>query len=708
MINPWLQRGLAAAAARQDLMIVVLLVTAIMMMILPLPTLAVDFLLASNMAFTVLMLMVAAYLRTPLDFSVLPSVILIATVFRLALSISTTRLILLQADAGRIVQTFGEFVVGGNLVVGLVIFLIITIVQFVVITKGSERVAEVAARFTLDALPGKQMSIDGELRNGDIDQAEATRRRRVLEKESQLYGAMDGTMKFVKGDAIAGLVIIAINLLGGIAVGMVQKGLSLNEAMRLYSLLTIGDGLVMQIPALFLSITAGTIVTRVTTEDSSNLGADIARQLGRDPQVLLLAAAVLVVLSTVPGFPTLIFLMLAAAFASPALISRLRRRAAAADAAVVVRDDGSAVFTVSESGDEAMMVRLAPDLAAALPQADIAAACRSAPADLAHELGIPLPEVGVIVDDGLAENRFLMLVDGVPVQEGMLLPGHVLLRDEPAHLDLLGIEAVERGPVPGEATALWVEARHVPELMKAGIGHAGPGEVLASALARTARRYAAHFIGIEETQALLQKVGATRRDLVREVQGTVSVHKTADVIRRLLDEGVSVRNHRLVLEALVEWGQKEQDVVLLAEYVRAALKRQICHAHADARKVIFALILERGVEEDLRGAIRQTTVGSYLTLGDGAGERVVQAIRRHLARSRSAGGSPVALTSIDIRRFLRAMLLKNGVDVPVISYSELAPEFTVQPVAVVRVPIGNSTGRDGVPDDALAAASAAE
>ena len=270
---------LSRLSARQDLLLVALLVLTVAMMILPMPTVLADVLIALNIGISMLLMMVAVYIRAPVEFSTLPAVILITTAFRLSLSITTSRMVLVQADAGDIIRTFGDFVIAGNVVVGLVVYLIITIVQFVVITKGSERVAEVAARFSLDALPGKQISIDTDLKNGDIDQNEARRRRGLLQKESQLYGAMDGAMKFVKGDAIASLIIIVVNLLGGIAIGCLQHGLSFSEAVRTYSLLAVGDGLVAQIPALLVSLTAGVVVTRVTSDEEGNLGRDIAAQL---------------------------------------------------------------------------------------------------------------------------------------------------------------------------------------------------------------------------------------------------------------------------------------------------------------------------------------------------------------------------------------------------------------------------------------------
>lgn len=319
-----LQRVLLALSRRSDLVLALIVIVAVLMMIIPLPPLAIDMLIAMNIAASVLITLVAFYVTRPVELSALPAIVLLATLFRLTLTISTTRLILLDADAGEVVATFGSFVIGGNVAVGLVIFLVITISQFVVITKGAERVAEVAARFSLDALPGKQMAIDNDLRNGDIEQDEARRRRRDLERESQLYGAMDGAMKFVKGDAIAGLVIVLVALIGGLAIGTVQRGMSFGDAAALYSVLTVGDGLVAQIPALLISVAAGMVVTRVASETQRDIGSEIGLQLLREPRALALAAVVVACLGFVPGFPTPVFLVLAAGLAAGAVL-RSRR-----------------------------------------------------------------------------------------------------------------------------------------------------------------------------------------------------------------------------------------------------------------------------------------------------------------------------------------------------------------------------------------------
>ncbi|MEZ5932769.1 MAG: type III secretion system export apparatus subunit SctV [Alphaproteobacteria bacterium] len=689
MISPTLKSWLDRLGARQDLMLVVLMVMTIIMMILPLPTVVIDILLATNMALTVLLLMVGIYLRDPVDFSTLPSVILIATVFRLSLSISTTRLILVQADAGRIVETFGEFVISGNLIVGLVVFLIITIVQFVVITKGSERVAEVSARFTLDALPGRQMSIDADLRNGDIDQVEAKRRRQLLQKESQLYGAMDGAMKFVKGDAIAGLVIIAVNLLGGVMVGTLQHDMAMGEALQVYSLLTVGDGLVAQIPALFMSITAGTIVTRVTTEETTNLGSDIAGQLVHNPRTLRLAAIVLFGLGLVPGFPTAIFWTIGAILGGTGILFYLRDKQqaeeedarAAAEALKVVDSPASL------PSQELVGLSLSPELFERVRGEDFEGRLQRLRKALYDQLGLPFPQISVRQDDQLGGGRYQVKLDDVPMDDGSLRLGQLLLCDEPDHLELADVPGEAGGPFLERSHTIWIDQQHKATLEDAGIGHMDVVECLTACIRHTLTRYASQFIGVQETHAILANADVAYGDLVREAQKVVPVQKMADIFRRLLDEGVSIRNLRIVLDALIEWGNKEQDVVLLAEYVRSALKRQICHTYADQQKVLHAFLLERDVEQVLRQAIRQTSVGGYLALSDEDGARLLTTFHQHAERLKADKVRPVVLTSLDIRRFLRSLLVKNNIQVPVLSFQDLAPEFTVQPVVTIRMDV---------------------
>ncbi|QPC42956.1 type III secretion system export apparatus subunit SctV [Kaustia mangrovi] len=711
-------RSLGRLARRGDLVIAILMLVAVIMMIIPLPTALVDALISANMATSVLILLVAFYVAQPLDFSSLPSVILMATLFRLAITITTSRLILLQADAGEIVSTFGAFVIGGSIAVGLVIFLIITIAQFVVITKGAERVAEVAARFTLDALPGKQMSIDADLRNGDIDQAEARRLRHRLERESQLYGAMDGAMKFVKGDAIAGLVVIVVNLLGGLAIGTLQHGMSLGQAAQTYSLLTVGDGLVAQIPALLVSVAAGTVITRVASDEESNLGAQIAGQLSRDARALALAAAILVVLSLVPGFPAPVFLAMAAIFATGAYVqyrSRAPRMAGLRPvAAELVEHEGRGGPPELAEGEETralgpparVIVRMGAGLSGVVSEEAFAPLAQRIRHRLRDDLGVEVPGIDMRRDAGLCDQRFRIDLEGAPIAEAEIPQGRILVEDEAAHLELAGVEHEEGPPLAGRRKALWVDAVHGDTLTAAGVTTLGPLEAVGRALEHAMRSYAGHFVGIQETGRLLAAMEADYADLVKEAQGVVPLQKMAEILRRLVDEDVPIRNMRLILEALVEWGQREQDVVLLTEYVRMALKRQICFRMADRNRVIAAYVLERPVEEMLRAAVRSTSAGAFLNISDDGARILVGQIEQALAET-EADAEPVVLAAMDVRRHARALLARHEIDLAVLSYQELAPEFSVQPLATItksRAERGAQQSSETVPDAGEAAA----
>lgn len=683
-----LQRLATLASRRSDVVVAAFMMLAIVMMIIPLPTGLIDVLIGVNMTFSLLVLVVAFYVSSPIEFSSLPPVILLGTLFRLALSISITRLILVDADAGQIVQAFGEFVISGNVVVGLVVFLIITVAQFVVITKGAERVAEVAARFSLDAMPGKQMSIDNDLRNGDIDKSEASLRRRNLERESQLYGAMDGAMKFVKGDAIAGLVIVLINLVGGLLIGMAQRGMTFGEAGHAYSLLTVGDGLIAQIPALLISVAAGTVVTRVVSDNGSDLGTEITSQLVSDPRALGLAAALAFGAGLVPGFPSVVFFALAAALGGGALVIHRRRLAAERkpefDVLPASREEPEDVaFSEVASGSRyRVTVWVGPQLSVAVPMQQFKQFVERARQDLFQDLGVDPPAVELRIDRAAEPSRFRIDLEDVPVADGDIMVGHVLLRDDPVHLDLMNVPYVAGAPLLKRRQTIWVEVSHAPQLSEAGVGYATPAEALAEALSQTLRKYAAHFIGIQETRELLSRMEDDYADLVKEAQRVASLQKISDILRRLVEEDVPIRNLRSILEAVVEWGPREQDPVMLVEYVRTSLARQICYRHAEMNRVISAYVLARNVEDQIRSSVRQTAVGSLLSLPEEIARPIIAQIRS--AYEASAGDvTPSVLVSMDIRRHLRNLLARNDIDLPVLSYQELAPEFSVQSLASI-------------------------
>ncbi|GGJ85745.1 type III secretion system export apparatus subunit SctV [Pseudomonas matsuisoli] len=689
-----LNRVAAAASRSSGVVIAAFMMMAIIMMIIPLPTVMVDLLIGLNISFSILVLFVAFYLSRAVDFSALPPVILLSTLFRLALSIATTRLILLEGDAGEIVAAFGEFVIAGEVVIGLVVFLIITVAQFLVITKGAERVAEVAARFTLDAMPGKQMSIDNDLRNGDIDQPEARRRRSLLERESQLYGAMDGAMKFVKGDAIAGLVILFVNLLGGLLIGMLKLGMPFSEAIQTYSLLTVGDGLIAQIPALLIAVAAGTVVTRVASDDHRDLGSEIVSQLGANHQALALTAAVLCIVAFIPGFPTAVFLVLGVVLAGVAYSLSRKHQASNPSAETLpesVPAEATVLQTVAEPtedvGDVDCRVTLwiSESMRETTPLSILRQEAEQARGRVMDTLGIELPRVGVRIDPAAGEGRFGVDIEGVPVCEANVPAHRVRVLDDAATLQILSIDSDEGAVLEGKQPSLWVPESQRTKLDEAGVSFQEPATVLGDYLARALTRYAAEFIGIQETRQLLSRMEGDYSELLKEAQRVTSLQKISEVFRRLLDEGISLRNMRVLLETFVEQGPRDLEVHVLSEYARAALSRHICHGHADTNRLIAAYTLARPLEDAIRQALRRNDRNQ--SLPEGLTRSLVSQLQALYGELRS-GLAPVVMTSPDIRRYVRQLLVRNDLDVPVMCYQDLSREYAVQPLAVIELPAG--------------------
>ncbi len=683
------------AASRNDIVLAVMIVAIIFMMILPLPTLLVDVLIGMNMTLSAVLLMVAMYLPTPLAFSSFPSVLLVTTLFRLGISIATTRLILLQGDAGSIIDTFGNFVVGGNLVVGLVVFLILTIVQFVVITKGAERVAEVAARFSLDAMPGKQMAIDGDMRAGTIDMDEAKRRRRAVEKESQLYGAMDGAMKFVKGDAIAGLIIVAVNLLGGILIGMLQRGMTAGKAMQTYSILSIGDGLISQIPALFISICAGIIVTRVQSDEGpSNVGKDIGSQIMAQPRALIIGGCIALGMGFIPGMPSFVFLLLGIPLIAMGIAMRPRRQVdektgeitevpalAASDSSArkPTRGDGTDEFVPTVP----LILDVADNLRMALKADELNEELIKIRRALYFDLGVPFPGIQLRFNDRLESNTYHIVLTEVPVAQGVLRIDQVLVRESADKLSALGVDfEKDRAFLPG-VESIWVATETAELLSKAGMSYMNPTQILTFHLATVLRKYSAEFIGVQETRFLLGAMEQRFPDLVKEATRVMPTQKIGEILQRLVSEDISIRNLRTILESLVEWGQKEKDSVLLTEYVRGSLKRQISFKYSSGQNMLPAYLLAPKVEETVRSAIRQTSAGSYLALDPAASRKLVDNLKKAVGKLPASGARPVLLASMDIRRYMRKLIEADLYDLQVLSYQELVPEVNIQPLARV-------------------------
>lgn len=690
---------LAIATGRNDVVLAGLLIAIVFMMIVPLPTVLMDVLQAISLGISALLLMVAVYIKSPLAFVSFPSLLLLITLFRLSLGIAATRMILLHTDAGQIIKTFGDFVVAGNLVVGAVTFLIITTVQFVVITKGSERVAEVAARFSLDAMPGKQMSIDGDLRVGGINIQEARRRRIAVERESQLYAAMDGAMKFVKGDAIAGLISIVFNIIGGIAIGTLQKGISLHKALEIYTILTIGDGLVSQIPALFTSIAAGFIVTRVTDqENGSDLGTEIGDEVTAQPRALVVGSFVLLLFSLVPGFPSVIFVILAVlAGAGGWLLQRSRPHSASSVSSHSTTGKGVLETGLRGpapwSGEDAdaitltipVMVDIGSDVQGMI-QSDLLnkelAAVRQS---LLLDLGVPFPAINLRINDNSRDGAYTIMVNEIPCGEGSLRAQHLLARDAPENLDMVGIPYLLDKPFLPQIGTTWVDIAYRESLKAASIPFLEPIQILGYHIGHVLRRQAHEFVGIQETKSLMDHVEGAFPELVKEVLRAVPLQTISDILKRLVSEQISLRNMRTILTALIEWGQKEKDIVLLTEHVRCALKRQICFRHSVGSNLLPAYILAPEVEDAVRNAIRQTSAGSYLALDPETTRQIIDKMREAIGDVGQQSYKPVLLTTIDIRRYLRKIVEFDLYELPVLSYQELTPEISVQPLARISL-----------------------
>lgn len=679
------------AAQRTDVVIVAFMLMAIAMMIIPLPTYLVDTLIAINIALSMLVLIVAFYISSPVELSTLPPLILLSTLFRLSLSITTTRLILLQGDAGNIVEAFGNFVIAGELVVGMVIFLIITIAQFIVITKGAERVAEVAARFTLDAMPGKQMSIDNDLRNGDIDQLEARRRRSNLQRESQLFGAMDGSMKFVKGDAIAALVILFVNLIGGLTIGMLKRDMSFAEAAQVYSLLTVGDGLVAQIPALLIALAAGTVVTRVSSgEGGADLGSEIIGQIASGQRALSLTAVILVAMAFVPGFPATVFIGLALLLGGIAfLIRRTEQRQVAEQVMASDSREADESATPAEAPpvpeNSRVLLRIGPGLGQGIALHPFQQRLEVLRNELHAELGIefPLPAVHLVPSD--AAHSFRIELEGIPLETGELSPDRLLYQDDPLHLELLDVQRYEAGSPLTSGPATWIARAEQPGLDEAGIGYLLPEEVLTTLLGRTLRRHAGDFLGIQETRQLLARMEEEYPELVTEAVRVMPVQRLAEALRGLVREGVSIRNSRALLEAMVEWNGKDRegDAQALIEHLRRSLARQISHQHADGNRVISAFVIgSRSLGKLLDGVRDQDGAR-----GSAKARELFRRLLRELRQCCEALPEPrqaVLVVHPELRPFLARICVREELELAVLSFTELAAGYNLQAIKVIN------------------------
>jgi len=688
---------LQSLAGSSDLALAILIISIIMMLIFPVSPHVIDVLIAINLAVSITLIFVALYIQKAVHLSMFPSLLLLTTLFRLGVNISSTRQILLHHNAGKIISAFGNFVVAGNYVVGGIVFLIITIVQFIVVTKGAERVAEVAARFTLDAMPGKQMSIDADLRAGLIDQLQARELRLGLTKESQLYGAMDGAMKFVKGDAIAGIVIVVINIVGGLIIGVTMHGMSLSQSAKIYALLSIGDGLVSQVPALMIAITAGIVTTRVSSErKDAHLGKEISEQLLKQPKALLISSAVLLLMAAIPGFPAWPFLVLSPIMGITGYVvlnnaKKLAMKAAAGGTATdieghaiaggsaenyaltlpVVLEVGSAISLLIKKDKQGITFidTMIPKMRHAIYQ----------------DLGVLLPGVHVRTDSlSLEANEYAIHLNEVPILRGKLILKHLLTNESEETLRRYNLPFItSKGTL--NMPSLWVDEKYQEILTRAGIRFWTGIEVMILHLSKFYRQYASEFIGIQEVRAILEFVEKSFPDLIKEVTRLVPLQKLTEILRRLVQEQISIKDLRTILEALSEWAQTEKDTVLLTEYVRSSLRRYISYKYSQGQTTLSVYLLDPEIEDMVRGAIKQTSAGSYLALDPDSVQLQLQAMRNTIATPPPGGQPLVLLTAIDVRRFVRKLIEAEFPDMAVISYQEIVPEIKIQPLGRVQL-----------------------
>jgi len=691
-------RALSTLTRSSDLLLAIFVISIIMMLIFPVSSHVIDILISINLTASITILFVSLYIQKAVHLSIFPSLLLLTTLYRLAVNISSTRQILLHAYAGKIIFTFGNFVVGGNYVVGGVIFLIITIVQFIVVVKGAERVSEVAARFTLDAMPGKQMSIDADLRSGIIDTSQARLLRLALNKESHLYGAMDGAMKFVKGDAIASIVITVINIVGGLIIGTVQKNMPLALAAKTYSLLSIGDGLVSQIPSIMIAITAGIVTTRVASEKKdSNLGREISEQLLRQPKAFMIGSGMLFLMAWVPGFPVTPFLLIGLIIGITGTVVWFSQKKAQAKMATGIgafeEIEGHAVVTggaedysltlpvILEVGKN-LSTLIKKDKTGLTFIDKMIPKMRHA---LYQDLGVRFPGVHVRTDSpSLAVAEYLIYLNEVPILKGKVLINSLLTNETEETLKRYNLPYTKTKSVLGLPT-LWVEEKYKDVLQKAKIKFWVPLEVVILHLSKFYRQYSAEFIGIQEIRAILEFVEKSYPDLIKEVTRLIPLQKLTDIFKRLVQEQVSVKDLRTILEALSEWAQTEKDVVLLTEYVRSSLKRYISYKYSQGQTVLSVYLLDPEIEDMVRGAIKQTSAGSYLALDPDSVQMILHTIRSTIVPTPPGGQPPVLLTAIDVRRFVRKLIEGEFPDLPAVSYQEIVPEIRIQPLGRIQL-----------------------
>ncbi len=673
-----------------DILFALAIVGIVVMFIIPFPTLLMDLLLTTNITFSMVIILVSVYITEPLEVSVFPSLLLFATLFRLGLNVSTTRLILGQGYAGQIIMSFGNFVVGGNYVVGFIIFLILIIIQFVVITKGAERVAEVAARFTLDAMPGKQMSIDADLNAGIINEVEAQRQREKIRQEADFYGAMDGASKFVKGDAIAGIIITVINVIGGLIIGMMQQGMGFADAAQTYVLLTVGDGLVSQIPALLISTATGMVVTRAAAE--SSMGEEMSNQLIQHPKPLWIAAGVLAILGIVPGLPFIPFLLLSLFIGVLGFL--IYRQQETGREKAIQETKGEKVESQQQRSDEIknlikvdkMEVEVGYNLISlVLPEqgGDFLDRVSMIRRQLAIDMGIILPPVRVLDNLQLEPNVYRIKLKGVEISRYEIIPNHYLAMDSGiTTTEISGIETKE--PAFG-TPAIWIEESQREEAEMDNYTVVDPPSVMATHLTEVIKENAHELLGRQEVQELIDNIKDEYPAVVNEIlPDLLTLGDIQKVLQNLLWENIPIKNLVTILETLADYAKKTDNVDILTEYVRQALARQLSSLFQADDGNLYVFTLDPQLEERLSKTVDQSDQGNYLALEPAEAQELIEKIIEQARVLLEKGRDPILLSSPIIRRPLKELTYRSFSDLIVLSFNEFESDVNLQILGTVN------------------------
>jgi flagellar biosynthesis protein FlhA len=672
-----------------DVLVALAIITIVVMMIIPLPAVILDLLLTLNITMSLIVVMVAVYNVEPLDFSVFPSLLLITTLFRLALNVSSTRLILLNGYAGEVIMSFGNFVVGGNAIVGFIMFVILIIIQFIVITRGAERVAEVAARFTLDAMPGKQMSIDADLNAGLIQDSEAKARRVKIQREADFFGAMDGASKFVKGDAIAAIIIIVINIVGGFIIGMVQLNMSVTQALQQYTLLTVGEGLVNQIPALLISTATGLVVTRAAS--SASLGQDLASQILSNEKVFFIVSGVLMLFAIVPGLPGIPFLILSVFLFGIGYVLHSSKKNVAQEE--VSKQEERELEDVRKPENIISLLHVDPmelEIGYSLiPLVDVGQG-----GDLldrvvmirrqcALELGLVVPTIRIRDNIQLKPSVYVIKLKGVEIARGELLLEHYMaMNPGTVYEEISGIPTEE--PAFG-LPALWIQEGDREKAELAGYTVVDTVSVLATHLTEVIKGHAAEILGRQEVQTLVEAIKEKNPAVVDElVPNLLSYGEIQKVLANLLRERISIRDMVTILETLADYAGLTKDTEVLNEYVRHALSRNICNSFV-INNTLTCLTVDPKLESTISGAVQRTEQGSFVALDPKTMQAFVSCLTAEIPKLTNLGYQPIVLTSPAVRRYFHKLTERVAPNLIVLSYAEIEPKVEIQTLGMVKV-----------------------